>query len=36
MRFLVMPQMRFSSACGKYCFVDCWRVGSCERKKAVM
>ena len=36
MIFLVAPQKMAVSYCDKYCFIDCWRVGSCGKKKAIL
>lgn len=34
MKFIVKPK-RVNVSCGSYCFVDCWRVGSCDAKRSV-
>lgn len=37
MIFLIKPKSFFMlSNCKGYCFIDCWRVGSCDRKRSVM
>ena len=37
MNFLIKPIKFFMlNNCSSYCFIDCWRVGSCDRKRGLI
>ena len=37
MKFLIKPNMfLLFNNCKSYCFIDCWRVGSCDKKRGML